>query len=76
MSIDLYKNFGFEKFERYSLNECVYVFNDIFTKDNEFYKRNEKGNYSHITITSIFDNKFVKLRDVNGNLICVKVEKK
>lgn len=73
--MDIYKNFGYSKYERYTLNECVYVFNNIFIKENEFYKMNEKGNYTRITPTNLFGNSFVKLRDINGNLICVKIEK-
>ena len=72
--MELYKNFGYTKFNTYNLNGCVYMFDNIYTKENEYYKMNEKGNYSRITPTNLFGNYFIKLRDINGNLICVKIE--
>ena len=73
--MDLYKNFGYTKYDSYTLNGCVYLFDDIFTKENEFYKVNEKGNYIKINPTKIFDNYLIRIRDINGNMICVKVER-
>ena len=69
-----FDNNDYKPFITYGLNNCVYVFNNIFKgKDNNFYNF-INGKYKLIKPKFINDIKYISIDDVNKNKIKIIIK--
>lgn len=73
--MDYFTKNNYTPYTTYSLNGCMYLFNDLYvSNENIFFRKNSKGNYVQIKPINIFGTYFISVRDINGNNIKIKLK--